>query len=91
MIKECSIDLKELVEMYSELQNMFEGLTSSRLKRLLTNKTEVDVLEVRRNFMSERVVNIIERNLIKKTNLRVGASPFVVDPEKTLEEITKGD
>ena len=89
--KECTVDLKELVAIYTELQNLFEGLTPSRIKRILTGKTEADVLEFKRNCISERVVEIIENNLTKKTNLRIGASPFVVDSETILKGITKGD
>ena len=80
------IELKDLVELYVDMQNLFEGLTSTRFGGI-----EIDILETRRNSVSLRLVEMINSIVSKNTNLRVGSSPFVVDVDTILAEIKKGD
>lgn len=81
------VEVKDLVELYVDVQNLFEGLTPTRLQKAIKGLDESRILETKRNAISHRLVELIEFKIAKKTNLRVGASPFVVDVEEILSEI----
>ena len=83
-------DLRDLVELYVDVQNLFEGLTPTRLQKILKGYNESVILDVRRNAISQTLVDLIDAKILKRTNLRVGASPYVADAEEILLEI-KGD
>ncbi len=88
---DCKIELKDLVEVYAQLQNLTDGLTPSFLQKVLTNKDESKMFELKRIMITQQIVNMMDVALLKKTNLRVGASPFVADAEEILLSLDNGD
>jgi len=83
----CEIDLKDLIELYTQCQNLFENLEPTRLQRILKKYDSSDILKHRRNMLSQQLSDLIDASTLKKNNLRVGASPFVADADEILAEI----
>lgn len=79
--------LENLVELYVEVQNMFENLTPTKIQKYIKGQDEMSILEIRRNSISQRLVDMIDIENLQKTNLRVGASPFVADARTILKEL----
>jgi len=84
-----NVKLEDLVELYADVQNMFENLTPSRIKRMIHD--DVSVLKKRRDSISQTLVDMIDVMVLKKTNLRVGDSPFVADSREILKQLNDGD
>jgi len=84
------VSLKDLVELYVDMQNLLEGLTPTRLQNVLKGYDETRILDIKRNAISQKLVELIDATILRKTNLRIGASPFLADTDAILAEIENG-
>jgi len=84
---QCKVDLKDLVELYAQCQNLFDSCTPTKIERILKGYEANDILLLRRNLLSQQIVDMLDATLSKKTNLRIGASPFVADVDEILAKI----